>query len=145
MWLPVIHHLVGKANQKKATNTHKRRKHWATLITWHYGFLADSPSSFQYGERAPVRMLSGQKKHMERGTVKDWRRVGGLQQQKSRGRAWCKWLGLKRRVEQLFGMHRVEPDLYWSWHPGNYDERWLYHDCNCKCKSCGATTLFFGA
>lgn len=60
---------------------------------------------------------------------------------------WCKSPGLERRAgpaKQLFGMRAVMPVLHQSWHPGqrNYDERWLYHDCNCKCKSCSAATLF---
>lgn len=60
---------------------------------------------------------------------------------------WCKSPGRERwagPAKQLFGMHAVMPVLYRSWHPGqrNYDERWLYHDCNCKCKSCSVATLF---
>lgn len=110
------------------------------------------------GELAPVwratflcfarQGKTGSKKNRGRDTERDKQDyTGGVQKLREWDFAWCKSLGLKhcaRPAKQLFGMHYVTPVLYRSWHPGqrNYDERWLYHDCNCKCKSCSAATLF---
>lgn len=118
---------------------------WANAImaSWQICYLHHLKSV----ECTPVSMFAGQRKrkHRDRDNMIYRRIIDTMQELERRGRAWCKSLGLKRWVEQLFGMRHVESLLYWSWHPGNYDARWFYHDCNCKCKSCSAATLFSSA